>query len=62
MKSKQNESVPIHFLAHEPLKHTVKFLSLNTPSSTCTLLKNLLFATISLSEDFLVLEQKMKLV
>lgn len=38
MKCKQNESVPLHFLAREPLKHT-EFVSLNTCTrpNTCSL-------------------------
>lgn len=52
------DSCPIHFVfAQVQLKH-MKFLSWNTPSSTCALLKYLL---TTLSEgELLLLRQKMK--
>lgn len=53
IKSKYSDPFPIHFLAREQLQHT--FLSSDTMSSTCTLLKYLLCETVSLSKgDFIV--------
>ena len=48
IKSKESDSFPIHFLAHEQLQHTHTFLSSDTMSSTCTLLKYLLCEIMSL--------------